>query len=615
MKRALLFSIPLIVGILIALSLWNNLWLPFSNPLGITSDIATIHFNPSNNTFRFLVLLLVPVICLVLFAKFSPKRFKEIESKPSVIHFAPPTTVWQMILSKLLVSFLAILFAMTSPTFIASGNFDTFHEGESLGPAVSYQAGQVPYKDFVVIHGVYQDPLRAVTAFSLFGKSIGATRTWESIVKILTWILLGVFLLDVFEWKSNRAIFVLGCLGFLSTIKALTIMPRDITTILYLLTFPVFLRAISDKVVNKYLLLVASFGLSFIPLAGLGMSVDRGVYYLAMTLFFTPLLYFFYIRKTIYAQTFLSGISLGISIGAFVLGTLLHWNFSGFYQFCFVMMPEYKDLMDGFVYTIFNPRFGVPAIICAFATYLMVWKFLRMPNTPSVSFFKKLKEFVAEYLVEIAVLMISLLLFRNALGRADWTHINYSWFGILMFLLIVFAKDVLPRIADKFPFFRNNTVVLFLIAIVSGYPAGLFPQRNAWHENFPLGVNDSTFIPEKDKTTIDFLKKGLKDSDDFLTLTDEAAWYYYLDKPCPIRFNIIIHAMHPKFQQEVVDSLQKRNVKYVLYHNNHWANFTKTEGKQSLPIVMDYIHAHFRPFITLNDNEIWIKSTTIQASN
>ena len=245
----------------------------------------------------------------------------------------------------------------------------------------------------------------------------------------------------------------------------------------------------------------------------------------------------------------------------------------------------------------------------------MVWKFLRMANTPSVSFFKKLKEFVAEYLVEIAVLMISLLLFRNALGRADWTHINYSWFGILMFLLIVFAKDVLPRIADKFPFFRNNTVVLFLIAIVSGYPAGLFPQRNAWHENFPLGVNDSTFIPEKDKTTIDFLKKGLKDSDDFLTLTDEAAWYYYLDKPCPIRFNIIIHAMHPKFQQEVVDSLQKRNVKYVLYHNNHWANFTKTEGKQSLPIVMDYIHAHFRPFITLNDNEIWIKSTTIQASN
>ncbi len=616
MKRFLLFSIPLVIGIIAALCAWNYLWLPFSNPLGITGDIASIGYNPSNNTLRFAALLFTPIILLLLATLFKPDVFLRKTPPRPVVSDAKVSSLKQKVFSKLLVSFLAVLFAMTSPTFIDSGSFDTFHEGESLGPAISYQEGQIPYKDFVMIHGVYQDPLRAVVAFSLFGKSIAAARTWEAIVKIFTWILLGIFLLEVFEWKPNRTIFVLACIGFLSTIKAITIMPRDVTTILYLLSFPVFYKAISLKPVRKYLMIAASFGLGFLPLLGLGMSVDRGVYYFVMSVIFIPVLYFFFFRRSIYSKTFLTGVSLGITLGFLALGELLKWNFSGFIQFYFVMMPEYKDLMDGFVYTIFAPRFGIPALVYAFATYLITWKFLTFSVGSPSTFFRKIKEFIAEHLVEIAVLLLALLLYRNALGRADWTHINYSWFGILLFLLIVFAKEVLPLIVDKFPILRKNTVVLFIIALVSGYPAGLFPQRSAWNENFPLGRNDSTFIPQKDKQAITFLQKNLSSSDDFLTLTDEAAWYYYLNKPCPVRFNIIIHSMHPKFQQEVVDSLRKRNVKFVLYRNGHWANFPKSVDKSPiLPIVMEYIHANFRPYITLNDNEIWIKTKTIQAEN
>ena len=109
----------------------------------------------------------------------------------------------------------AVLLAINTPTYHAFGKFDPYHEGESLGSAISYLAGQQPYHDFVFFHGLIQDPLRSVWAFEIFGKSIGAERSFESFAKVVLWVLLAVFLDRLFQKKVWMVFFVLSFLAVL----------------------------------------------------------------------------------------------------------------------------------------------------------------------------------------------------------------------------------------------------------------------------------------------------------------------------------------------------------------------------------------------------------------
>ncbi|MEW6189871.1 MAG: hypothetical protein AB1466_07200 [Actinomycetota bacterium] len=74
------------------------------------------------------------------------------------------------------------------------GNYplDTFHEGETLGPAIMWQNNKVPYKDIFFVHGVFEDPLRSVLAFNIFGKSIGASRVLTNYLIVFAYLLLGI---------------------------------------------------------------------------------------------------------------------------------------------------------------------------------------------------------------------------------------------------------------------------------------------------------------------------------------------------------------------------------------------------------------------------------------
>ena len=84
-----------------------------------------------------------------------------------------------------------------------------FHEGETLGTAIDYLNNKVPYKDSIFAHGVFQDPLRSVIAFKIFGHSIAASRTADSILSIITLLLFSTFLYLLFE--KNIYYFALSC--------------------------------------------------------------------------------------------------------------------------------------------------------------------------------------------------------------------------------------------------------------------------------------------------------------------------------------------------------------------------------------------------------------------
>ncbi len=91
-------------------------------------------------------------------------------------------------------------------------------------------------------------------------------------------------------------------------------------------------------------------------------------------------------------------------------------------------------------------------------------------------------------------------------------------------------------------------------------------------------------------------------------MTSEAAWYYFLERPSPTRFPIVWFAMPHFYQQEIVEDLEEKNVKYILMSNAHWANrIDRVSSKARLPIVRDHIHVNYAPLGMIDDHEIWVR--------
>ncbi len=610
MKKLLLFSLPLLGGIALAVALWDHLWLPFSNPLHIISAVTEAQFNPANNSLRFAVLLALPVILLVLTYKLKRRYFTNIplENNETSLSNSTGYSKGKMLI---VISIIAAFGSILSPTFIASGEFDPFHEGESLAPAVSYQAGQVPYKDMLFIHGVYQDPVRSVVAFTLFGRSIGAVRTWESIVKLMTWLLLGVFVLQLFRWRVDYAVLTMVTLSVFSAVGGMILLPRDVLTLVLLNVFGILAHSIRQaKSYSVQTIAFSGFMLGFLPLAGLGFSVDRGVYYSVITVISVPLLFFYFFRNTTVARLFLGSVISGTFFGGMLLGMLLKWNYSGFITFCFVQVPAYKELMDSYIFPIFNIRFSASVLLAAGLVYYYCWQYLTtIPGDRGES---RVRVFLKAHFLELVLLLIGLLLMRNVLGRADMVHVKYSWFALLLLALYSILQYVHGTFMKKIPMRSLQVGLLFLVAVFIGFSSYRIIHSQLVPENFPINRCDEYYIPEQYKTTVEYLKKTVGDDEQFLTLTGEGVWYYYLNKPCPVRFTIIQFAMTPEFQKEVIHDLEHKNIKYILYSNSHWANridgFTNL---QRLPEIMKYIHEHYHLTKTIDHNQIWVRNTLL----
>src|SRR4029453_2877401 len=91
------------------------------------------------------------------------------------------------------------LIALNTQSHNAVGPFETYEEGQTLSAGLSYQNGGVPYRDFVFFHGLYEEPLRALLAFELFGQSVGGVRALQSITKIAAFLFLWAFLVLIFR--------------------------------------------------------------------------------------------------------------------------------------------------------------------------------------------------------------------------------------------------------------------------------------------------------------------------------------------------------------------------------------------------------------------------------
>lgn len=570
-------------GFLAGLALWDRISLPVDNPWGVVGLPAVQGFHPANNIVRFLVLIACPTVALLLAHAVRRGRF----SAPQPPETARPPG--RAVHAALLVG-LAVLAALNLPTYHAWGDLNRFHEGESLGTAVSHLHGQIPYRDYLFVHGVYQDPLRSALAFRWLGRSIGSARALESAMKMVAFALLGLVL---WEWFGRRATPAFGALLIIVALHGLValeamwlplaplrLMPRDATALAFLLAL---VRLYRRPEAGR----PAWFVAGFVPLASFGYSIDRGFFLTATALVTAPLLWRVVRRERGFPWSFAGGAAAGVA----AVGWLLQWDVREFLRFTFVIMPRYKEWMDGIAYPIgAAPMWGVAALFAA-NLFQLTRLFLASP----------VREFVQRRWLEICLLVLSLCYFRAALGRADFVHVSVNSWPVYLLAITLFVRPLV----DRWPVLAGRGVaagaaVLAAICLVQ------VPRAHLLAQNFPVGRPDSHYLPAGYLTAAAVIRENLAPGESFFTLTSEALWYYLVDRPCPTRFSVVWFAAPPFYQQEIIRDLERNNTTLVLYRNQAPSNrIDEITVEKRLPLVTAHVRQHYEPWRNVDGHELW----------
>ena len=623
-KKYLPFMYMFFLSLVGGLIFWDSVQLPFSNPWGVTGNLTVIEYNPANDFFRYSLFILLPVLPMIIMYvlninKSNDLYFQLSNRKPLS---APAMPHWQKILYPALFLLYTLIYTLRLPTYHAHGPLDTFHEGESLGFAISYMEGLIPYKDYLFVHGTFQDPLRSVLAFQLFGQSIGAVRTLESIISIITFLLLTLFILKIFQNRplpvfiTISVIFTLLVKGFVDINNVLfipiTLPPRDITTLSFLLTIPFlqkFLQA-EEQEINKQRFSLVVFLFSMIPFATFAYSIDRAFYLTAAYLILSGPIYLS-VRKIspALAKNYLITALAGAAGGILLFGVIIRGAFVSFIDFALLTMPKYKELMDGFIFPIYELKFLFVVVLIALNVFWVMYKILQEFHHNERKFGAAAVAFSGKYLLELTLLLLAVFFFRSALGRSDWEHISYSSLPVYLLSLYIMLKYyICPMLNSEKLQITASWILIGIISLALIWQGSQSLNQRTLEEKFPLQVSDDQLIPENYKSAIHFLRYNLQEDENFITLTSEASWYYFVEKPCPTRFPVVWFAMPYFYQEEIIEDLLNNNVKYILYHNDHWANAIDGFANQDkLPILMQYIHENYQYYYSFYDNEIWVR--------
>ncbi len=368
-KGSIVLSSLLITGLIAARWIWPLICLPYANPWQVSGPLTSIGYNPNNDILRFGVWIGLPLLFLFLFWTITGKNL-------SFWHWQTCTQETSHARRKIFVPALMIMALVASlniPTDHACGKLvDTFHEGESLGPAVSLLHGKAPYRDIIFLHGPYQDPLRSMLAFRLFGKSIGAVRTLESIHQMIAMLLLAILCLALFPGRPTHALVLLmGLIGLqishkLWGVEFIRLKSRDMTTFAFL----TICALLQHKGKNTRITAACAFVFGAVPVAAFAYSIDCGFFLTAAMVMLWPLVWFG-LAKNHNRLIFILISFLSALLGAMLVGWSIRWQWKPFTTFVLGTMPRYKELMDGFVFPIHKWPFLMVSIVLAAVVYLV----------------------------------------------------------------------------------------------------------------------------------------------------------------------------------------------------------------------------------------------------
>jgi hypothetical protein len=588
-------SLLLIAGWIAGFYLILNFdFLPFSNPLHAHGPFVDIRYNPNNDIVKFLILVMAPSVLFVIGYFLFPratKRFLLFDIKkaerPQIIKskLRIPVNIFGFLLVILLI------FNLYPYEYHLGDNLDPFHEGETLAATVNELHGLIPYKENLFVHGYFQDVGKTLLAFNFFGRSIGATRTMESLLMMINYFFLFLIMLLLFRKDMIYSLLVFLFLIFINTRPIADLyfryfnilLIRDFVVLLFVLVV-YFLNKRLETATKDFITGVLIFIFSFWPVFSFAISIDRGFFTTAAMMIISVFFLIKSYKKGLF-PFFVTVWAAGIAISIFSVYLIMGEGFESFIRFTFLEMPRYKELFDGIKYSFNSITFAFYPLIFSIGFFRMTYIFIYKRITKNNSLYA----FFDDYFIEIVLYVLAVLSFRSVLGRSEEVHLAYS--SIFFFLWFFYTSYhsvfsfIINQSFQKFylkfsVFFLGGVFVFYLLATNYG---------NQLEYRFPVKKTDSEFYPSKQIDFIKYFEKKVKNQEGFYNITFDIIFYYVFDKPSPSRFPILWIAATDEYQLQVINDLEKKKVKYIVCFND----LPERVISGDFDIVFDYFHSNY----------------------
>ena len=239
-KYSFIYPIVLtIASFFFGLFLWDKITLEYSNPLEIVGEYDKYSHNVMNDTLRYLVLVLIPVVTFFLSFLYFKKKKRYFNFNLKI--FELNSLVERESFSRK--KFIILLFFLSSLFLFQDWDefgFSIFEEGMPLSGGTIFELGLKPWIDIYLNTGLFHDLLDAKIAWSLIdNKTIGSYKFYISLLNLISQILIIYFLfklsLQINLKKIRELFFILSVFAFFASLNNASLW-KDIPVILFLIS-------------------------------------------------------------------------------------------------------------------------------------------------------------------------------------------------------------------------------------------------------------------------------------------------------------------------------------------------------------------------------------------
>ena len=601
-NNIIIYSTTFFLFVIIAF-FWEKINLPIKNIDGVVGYLPFENYNPNNDTFRYLLIILIPLSIFYLISSYF-KKYDKIKlynliktEKFQIIDF----NIWNL---KFLLSILIliVLFNFLNIFPFDHLKLDILHDGDYLAPAQNFLLKGEIFSNNLSVHGA-SNTIYPIFGWKIFGsETIGSYRTFLSILVLflkISSIFLAFQLSKISKLSYQFKIILFTSLSLLLVSLSSYNLPLNYSSLsirdLYVVIFVILLI---NVILDKSNIITLIF-LSLIPLAALILHIDIGFY--IYFIFFVYLIYLLFQKNYFYFCVSLISNIIFSFLFFLIIGKEEFINF----YYNIIIIVNNIDLIHGLKFP--QPIFGMDeSPHGARATKTLLTQLIAGMLVVNFVFFKKGSYNNKQKIILLFIFLLSFIMFKNALGRSDSYHIRMSsdWptiiiaFFILEYLLgFISKKNILNDAKIKF-------IPLFLVTIFFIYNFERDKTNNI--KNFKSNMNnyinheDEKFLNEKSENFLLFLTNNLKDNDCITNFTFDLSIVYLTKKPSCTRFIAPYLASGQTLEKQFIVQLEDSNSQLIIYQSPIYGLDMIPMSKR-LKTVNDYIIKNYDNYYNEND--------------
>lgn len=561
MKKKISLCLILLFSIIAGVIVWPNIIITIETSYSYGDQYFTNNYNKSNDTFRFIIFILISLLPFFLtYYTFNKSKIYSIKEFLSQNHFKTYSNKNVSIIFYLLILFSVIEFLLIDFTFLIS-ELDLFHEGLWIQSSYNYIKTKQLWQSSYIDRGLFGNYFPLIV-WNDFNTNIGPVRFLETVLLLLNKIFLLVLAKQIsdnlnFDNLKKIIFFLILSILFINEVSYFTPEKFYGRSALILLFLNIFLFSLRDY--KKYSFLFFILGL---------FSVISFIWYLDVAAYINfslvTICLFFVAKKD---PKILISIIFGILIGWILFFFLLNPDEINDFLYNTITIFQTIDQIHGLIYPV--PFFsGDARATKAVLFFVLGGIFTIFVCLNKNNFNTKNKIFF------LILFLLSLASFKTGLSRSDGPHIKVATGPILLILYTYILYYLLNL--SKFEYYKkiiliNKKIIsgLVIIGLVFNFNLQNIKNIHFFKHNLIklLNAKDEEYLIGEKKKYINLLKlysELSKDEGCALILSDEIIIPYLLKKNSCTKFYEIWISQPEDVQKKFIKELEEKKPKIIL---------------------------------------------------